>query len=148
MSISPQSAQNANFISRNTQMAIIKKGNKLYSILNLKCPRCHEGDLFYTSTWSFQDITGMPERCPVCGQNYMPEPGFYYGAMFISYIFWGFFCVIFGGTAIMVFGLSVNVTTLILMGISAIFFVWLFRISRAIWFNTVVHYDPKFATKK
>ncbi|MFK7978897.1 MAG: DUF983 domain-containing protein [Saprospiraceae bacterium] len=129
-------------------MGLFKKGNKLYSILNLKCPRCHEGDLFHTSTWSFQDITGMPDNCPNCQQNYMPEPGFYYGAMFISYIFWGFFCVIFGGTCIMGLGWSVNKTTLVLLGISAIFFVWLFRTSRAAWFNAVVHYDTKFATRK
>ena len=26
----------------------------------------------------------MPEACPVCRQTYEPEPGFYYGAMYIS----------------------------------------------------------------
>lgn len=129
-------------------MGLAKKGNKLYSILNLKCPRCHEGDLFHTSTWSFQDITGMPDRCPNCNQNYMPEPGFYYGAMFVSYVIWGFFCVIFGGVSIIYFGLSVNQTTLLLIAISAIFFIWLFRISRAIWFNAVVHYNPELVSKK
>lgn len=129
-------------------MGLFKKGSKLYSVLNLKCPRCHEGNLFHTSTWSFQDITGMPDNCPNCQQNYMPEPGFYYGAMFISYIIWGFFCVIFGGACIIGLGWSVNKTTLILIGISAICFIWLFRISRAIWFNAVVHYDAKFAIQK
>ncbi|WP_084549221.1 DUF983 domain-containing protein [Hymenobacter psychrotolerans] len=29
----------------------------------------------------------MPEVCPVCGQPPEPEPGFYYGAMFVSYAF-------------------------------------------------------------
>lgn len=29
----------------------------------------------------------MPARCPVCGQAYEPEPGFYWGAMFVSYFF-------------------------------------------------------------
>ena len=27
----------------------------------------------------------MPERCPVCGQDYQIEPGFYLGAMWVSY---------------------------------------------------------------
>lgn len=26
----------------------------------------------------------MPEACPTCRQTYEPEPGFYYGAMYIS----------------------------------------------------------------
>lgn len=26
----------------------------------------------------------MPAQCPVCGQAYEPEPGFYFGAMYIS----------------------------------------------------------------
>ena len=125
-----------------------KKGSKLYSILHLKCPRCHEGDLFHTETWSFQDIAGMPDRCPHCRQNYMPEPGFYYGAMFISYIFWGFLCVILGGGTIIGLGWSVNQAMLLLIAISAVFFVWLFRTSRAIWFNLMVKYEDKWDAKQ
>ncbi|MBT9394310.1 DUF983 domain-containing protein [Hymenobacter sp. NST-14] len=29
----------------------------------------------------------MPAHCPVCGQAYEPEPGFYWGAMYISFVF-------------------------------------------------------------
>ncbi|RSK24368.1 DUF983 domain-containing protein [Hymenobacter metallilatus] len=29
----------------------------------------------------------MPAACPVCGQAYEPEPGFYWGAMYISFAF-------------------------------------------------------------
>lgn len=29
----------------------------------------------------------MPAACPVCGMNFMPEPGFYFGAMYVSYAF-------------------------------------------------------------
>ena len=53
------------------------------SLLHLRCPRCHTGLLFTHSalSTSFMD---MPEACPVCHQTYEPEPGFYYGAMYIS----------------------------------------------------------------
>lgn len=27
----------------------------------------------------------MPGHCSVCGLSFMPEPGFYYGAMYMSY---------------------------------------------------------------
>ncbi|GAA4374816.1 DUF983 domain-containing protein [Hymenobacter koreensis] len=57
------------------------------SLLALRCPRCHEGPLFKSSAFNLSKFTEMPEHCPVCGQTYEPEPGFYWGAMFISYAF-------------------------------------------------------------
>ncbi|MEL6718022.1 MAG: DUF983 domain-containing protein, partial [Bacteroidota bacterium] len=67
-------------------MGIFKKGTKPYSLFKLKCPRCHEADLFETGSFSFQKPFEMHERCPNCNFNNFPEPGFYYGAMFMSYI--------------------------------------------------------------
>ena len=29
----------------------------------------------------------MPDQCPVCGLDYIQEPGYYYGAMYVSYGF-------------------------------------------------------------
>jgi uncharacterized protein (DUF983 family) len=29
----------------------------------------------------------MPERCSVCHVAYEPEPGFYWGAMFVNYVY-------------------------------------------------------------
>jgi uncharacterized protein (DUF983 family) len=51
--------------------------------LALRCPRCHTGRLFTHGAFS-TSFTDMPPACPVCGQTYEPEPGFYYGAMYIS----------------------------------------------------------------
>jgi len=105
------------------------------AIFKMKCPNCRKGDLFETPTWSFQKSFDMPPRCPVCQLNYFPEPGFYWGAMFVSYIIWGWMSVIFGGAGIIFLGLSVNQATGILILVSAIFFVWLFRISRSVWIH-------------
>lgn len=117
---------------------------KITAILKMKCPNCHEGDLFETGTWSFQRPFDMPKECPNCQLNYFPEPGFYWGAMFISYIFWGWVSVIFGGTCIIFLGMSVNQATLALILFSATFFVWLYRISRSIW----IHIAPGRRSKK
>lgn len=121
------------------------KGNKSYSIFNLKCPRCHEGDLFKTETFSFKEPFEMHDRCPHCDLNYMPEPGFYYGAMFISYIFIGWFSIGFVAFLRWVVGWSINASFALLIAICAIFFVWLFRMARSIWININVKYDPKYA---
>ena len=53
------------------------------ALLELRCPRCHTGKLFTHSAWSFK-FTDMPTECPVCHQTYEPEPGFYFGAMYIN----------------------------------------------------------------
>ena len=63
-----------------------KKRSLLSSVFAMKCPQCRQGDLFETSTFSFQKPFDMPDRCPVCSNNYMPEPGFYFGAMFITFL--------------------------------------------------------------
>ena len=75
-------------------MGLFKKGSKAYSVFNMKCPRCQDGDLFETGSFSFQKSFDMPENCPKCGQKYFLGPGFYYGAMFISYIITGFYALI------------------------------------------------------
>ncbi|MDB5267088.1 MAG: hypothetical protein JWP58_128 [Hymenobacter sp.] len=56
------------------------------ALLALRCPRCHEGKIFTSRALSVH-FADMPEVCPVCGQPTEPEPGFYYGAMFVSYAF-------------------------------------------------------------
>lgn len=59
----------------------------LTGILNQRCPRCRQGRLFTHSALNLAHFTEMPPACPVCGQVYEPEPGFYWGAMYISFAF-------------------------------------------------------------
>lgn len=60
--------------------------SRLQSILALKCPVCHEGNLFDKRGWFvYSKILDMPEKCPHCGQNYHIEPGFWLGALWTSY---------------------------------------------------------------
>lgn len=57
------------------------------ALLDLRCPRCHQGHLFSYPAYALTKYAVMPERCPVCQVAYEPEPGFYWGAMFVSYAF-------------------------------------------------------------
>ncbi|MGI4737645.1 MAG: DUF983 domain-containing protein [Janthinobacterium lividum] len=57
------------------------------ALLALRCPRCHQGKLFSHSAASLTKFTDMPAECPVCGQTFEPEPGFYFGAMYVSFGF-------------------------------------------------------------
>ncbi len=61
--------------------------SRFHSILFNKCPRCHTGDFFVTKSAYSRHFDQMHERCPHCGENFMPEPGFYWASMFVSYAF-------------------------------------------------------------
>jgi uncharacterized protein (DUF983 family) len=122
---------------------MLKKGSKLYSIINFKCPRCNEGRIFETTTFSFRKPFDMNESCPSCGLNYTPEPGFYYGSMFLSYIWtaWLFLC--FGFLFRWVLKFSLINTMILLVTIAGILFVWIFRISRVMYLSFHVKYQGK-----
>ncbi len=85
----------------------------------------------------------MKSRCPKCNQNYMPEPGFYYGAMFISYIITGWFCLALLGLFILGFKMSIPQSFAVLVLIIALLFVWFFRFSRSLWIGIRVKFDAK-----
>lgn len=61
------------------------KETKLYSILFLKCPRCHEGQFLEAHPYNLTRINKVMDHCPKCQLNYHIEPSFYTGAMYVSY---------------------------------------------------------------
>ncbi|QRQ99941.1 DUF983 domain-containing protein [Dyadobacter sandarakinus] len=72
------------------------KSNKLYSIFFNKCPRCGVGDFFVTkSAYNLKAFDKMHKQCSHCGLNLVPEPGFYQGALYVSYSFYVAFTVIY-----------------------------------------------------
>lgn len=85
----------------------------------------------------------MLQRCAKCDLNYFPEPGYYYGAMFISYIWTAWFCLLFVAFFHWYMGWSQTVAFSLLGIFVFINFVYIFRISRLMWFNINVKYDPK-----
>lgn len=64
---------------------LIGKGSKLYSILRKKCPRCQEGEFFTSHPYDLKNVGNLHERCSKCDLKYEREPGFYQGAMYVSY---------------------------------------------------------------
>ncbi|NJC25136.1 DUF983 domain-containing protein [Neolewinella antarctica] len=115
----------------------------LSSVFGLRCPRCRRGDLFPTSSFSFSMPFKQYAHCPKCGQNYFPEPGFYWGAMFISYIGSGFFSLGFVMMTHWVFDLGLGLSMVLLLIVVGLFFVWWFRFSRSVYFHLVTKYQPK-----
>jgi uncharacterized protein (DUF983 family) len=59
----------------------------LKAALECRCPLCREGDLFQSSWYNLAQFSVMNKQCPHCGVQLEPEPGFYIGAMYVSYAF-------------------------------------------------------------
>lgn len=120
--------------------------NYLVSIWKYKCPRCRKGDLF-TKPFDISNPLNMNEKCKYCGQLTQPEPGYYFGAMFISYIWTGFLCLGIVGFCMLVLGWTVNQSFILLLILAALSFFFITRISRSIYIHLDVRYNPELAAK-
>jgi uncharacterized protein (DUF983 family) len=59
----------------------------LTGLISGKCPRCREGDMFTYPATNITKFNVMNDTCPHCGIKLEPEPGYYQGAMFVSYAY-------------------------------------------------------------
>lgn len=56
------------------------------SALTGKCPKCETGDIFAEKgSILLLRVPKMHERCPHCGYKFEKEPGYFLGAMYVSY---------------------------------------------------------------
>lgn len=116
------------------------KKNKITVLFNYKCPQCHEGDMF-VKPFKINDPLNMNVRCKVCNLDFEQEPGFYFGAMFISYIITITMMLGIAGILIIGFKLSENLSMLLILLVSALLFFKILRGARAIWLGTNIKYD-------
>lgn len=64
-------------------MELARKPSTLGSILQQRCPRCRMGRIFRYSI--FRGFPKMCERCSICDLKFEREPGYFLGAMYVSY---------------------------------------------------------------
>ncbi len=52
----------------------------------MKCPACHKGNLWVDmNPYHLRNLGEMHSSCPHCKRDLRVEPGFYFGAAFVSY---------------------------------------------------------------
>jgi hypothetical protein len=85
----------------------------------------------------------MHPTCPHCKQSFDPEPGFYFGSMFVSY---GINTALFLISWVVLLLIYPDYTLTLLLGIlTAVVILSLplsFRLSRSIWLALFVRFDP------
>ena len=133
------------------------KMSKLASILRMRCPSCHEESLFENpNPYAFHEIGKMPDHCPNCGTSFKREPGFYFGAAYVSYgltvALWIAVLVAlitFDALGIIEYAFLENPLTFLITGVIALIALlpFIFRLSRSIWIHIFVK-DKKVEMKE
>ena len=125
---------------------MFKKGSKLYSIVNNKCPQCQQGNFFrYPLTYMPNKIIKLHENCSNCNLNYVIEPSFFYGAMYVGYGFTVGISVITFILATLIFDVTLLQSFAIIFLVLLILIPINLRLSRIIWINMFIPFDKKTA---
>jgi uncharacterized protein (DUF983 family) len=99
-----------------------------------KCPICEKGDIFKEKgSILLLKVPKMNESCPVCGYKFEKEPGYFLGAMYVSY---GMTIIemlaVFAATYWFV---PLSVFFVIILGTLVLSSFFNFRVARNIWIN-------------
>lgn len=124
-------------------MSSAVKKSLLASILQSKCPKCRKGDIFEKGAlFKPGRFSVMNKTCDVCSLPFEPEPGYYFGAMFISY---AINTAVFIAVWIILSLVYPDYTALhlvsILILISIGFLPFIYRISRTIWLSIFIGFE-------
>ena len=130
-----------------------EKPGYLWSLVNQKCSRCRQGDMFQRrNPYNLQQFMKMNNNCPVCNQRMEIEVGFYYGTSYVSYALTVALSVTTFVAWWVLIGFSVHdnrffwwlgVNTALLILLQP----YLMRLSRAIWLSFFVRFNPNWDTE-
>lgn len=128
---------------------MMKKGTKIYSVINRKCPHCHEGEFYEDKNpYNLSTMSPVLKRCPVCNRSLHMETGFYFGAMYVAYSI-GVAIMVTVWVATLVLGLDLGYWTIVLIiaGVLVVFSPFIYAISKIIWANLFYSYKGVEKTK-
>jgi uncharacterized protein (DUF983 family) len=120
----------------------------IYSTTANKCPRCHKGKVFENNNpYSFKKPFLMKDACSECDLKYEREPGFFYGALYVSYaLMSGIFIVWFLADLLWIHMDAVTLAITVVSSMLVLFPV-VFRSARIIWLNFFIRFDKNILTK-
>lgn len=113
-------------------------------MLAQKCPRCREGDMYLSKNpFNIKELGKMHDKCPVCDQPFSLEPGFYFGATYVSYgitVAYMFSAFIFNW---LVIGAPIMTALPFVLGVFVVLTPMIFRLSRSFYIHFFVYYNPE-----
>lgn len=128
---------------------MVKKGNKLYSILTGSCPKCHQESMYCNkNSYLLSETLKMHDHCSHCNTKYKMEPSFFYGAMYVSYAVGIAFATAAFVISFLFLGADRNTTFISIVITLIVFLPVILRLSRNIWINMFMKYDKQQASGK
>lgn len=123
----------------------MKSPSLLFSLLTGRCPRCRKGPLFESAEWNKPSSWfAMHKSCTCCQQSFEPEPGFYFGAMFVSYAFnTALFIAVWIAYSFLASEFSLFYLLMMMILAAALALPFFFRLSRSLWIHLFVPYGSK-----
>ena len=127
------------------------KDSKFYSMMAMTCPRCHKGDLFKTKSAYKKGMADINPKCSHCAEDFIREPGFYFGAAYVSYaltvaLWVAVFValVTFDAIGLIEFSFFADAILFLVIGVLAllVFMPVMYRLSRSMWIHMFVKYRP------
>ena len=120
----------------------MNKGSRLYSIFKMKCPRCQEGDFFISHPYDLRNAGNIHEKCSHCELKYSKEPGFYYGAMYVSYgLTVALFVAMWTSFNLFFDNVSVGLQVFLIITVTVLLTPYIYALSKIIWINIFIKYD-------
>lgn len=129
----------------------MQERSKFQAILEGKCPRCRKGDLFTYPISNISKFYITNVNCPNCNLRFEQEPGFFFGAMYISYAFVVGILLI---TAVLIYNIFDDPPLIAyIIAVPLIVFItlpFIFRYSRIIYLHLIggISYNTKYAKEK
>lgn len=116
----------------------------LKAVWNYRCPKCrHNESALFKKPFQMTSPLDMNRECRFCGQNFEPEPGYYYGAMFLSYIISSFLLLPIALILVFYFNWSDFQTMAFIILLGGLIFFRILRMSRSLWIHMMVRYKPE-----
>lgn len=104
------------------------------AIIKAKCPRCRRGDIFVFPLRRFLKFHQTNKNCPVCNLRFEKEPGFFFGAMYVSYAFVVAAIAVISLLLYYIFGdLDLWIYVSVINGVLVLFLPLIFRYSRVLY---------------
>lgn len=118
------------------------KDSSLYSVVHFKCPRCHKGDFFVAHPYNLKEAGNIHKTCNHCGVKYSREPGFYYGAMYVSYALGvAMFVAMWVLTTLFLPSISTGLQLFLIIAPAVLLSPYLYALSKIIWANFFIRYE-------
>lgn len=115
----------------------------IYSAVGNKCPKCHTGKVFHSDNpYKPGGALKMNETCSSCHLTYEREPGFFFGAMYVSYALMAAVFITWFVSDLLWLNMSPGALAGAAISSMLILFPIIYRWSRIIWINFFVKYDP------